>query len=427
MQLLSKKTNWIYLFIGILALLQMLYIWKFSIDIPYSDEWELFRSYSFMMNPSWESLFIQHNEHKIVIPKLVFSLYYYILNFNIPIGLIINFLVFSSAVLMLIRYLYNGKNNLFFAVFSLMLFSPLNFENLLWVFQIQWHLFLIFLILSCHYLSNNSSDKVSTIWYIVLPPAMIFCLGSGLAASLTFILLILLKLVILKDRKNILPQIIFALSSGLSLILYFSNYVKPASHPSYTFPYQFAFWDHFNALISIGAGNRDHAFKLIGFLFLIFHSIGTFQILKNWNQSSTQKKFLFFFSITLLAVLASISVSRAGLGTDQAFSSRYFEYSSFYLVSVIAMNFEMLERLKYRYSLCILVLLTAFTLPNFHMRDYKSMHDQRERGLKCLIENIKINTNNTCAEIYHVGPISDIVRELKSKNLKISFLKYFEN
>ncbi len=408
----------------VLAFLHALLIWRYSIDIPYADEWELFKPNSFLINPSWASLFAQHNEHRLVLPKLVFSLYYNLIDFNIPIASMINYLVFAITFGLFFRFSFLKTHQVFFALIALMAFSPLNFENHLWVFQIQWHLFLLFLVLSCHLLSKYEISPKSLIWFFLLPLAMIYTLGSGLAAALTFISLITLKLIFVKERQiTKLASLIFLFAAGAALVLYFIGYVKPTYHPPFSFPFTLAFWDHFSAIISLGFGNRSHIVKPVSVVFLIAHILIGFQIMRTWPIASVRHRFLFLLASTLVAVLASISVSRAGLGADQAFSSRYFEYSSFYLITVLAMSFEKLSEKKRTYGIVIGLLLTITTLRSYRDDDYILMYRQRERGLICLKNSIAMNSNVICPEIYPLAPLNDIIKELKAGNLNLSFLK----
>lgn len=403
-------------------------IWRYSIDIPYADEWMLFNDYAFLIKPSWTSLFAQHNEHRLVLPKLIFSLYGYFLDFNIPLASLVNFLVFSLTVGLLFKISYLENNKAFFALFAFMAFSPLNFENHLWVFQIQWHIFLLFLLLSCHFLAKNAIENRSLIWFGLLPLAMIFSLGSGLAAGLTLVVLIALRLIFLKEsRLNKVAISIFMIATVFGMAAYFTGYVKPSYHPNLVFPYSKKFWDHFGAITTLGMGNREHHFKVLCLILFITHGVFGFRILKNWTITPYRDRFLFLLATSLLAVLASISVSRAGLGASQAFSSRYYEYSTFYVIAILAMGLEKLAMMKPRYKIAIITILTISTARNYdYSQEYRAMHDQRVRGLECLKNNMSAGTNNICPEIFPVAPVIDTIRELKKEKYKFSFLKNFE-
>ncbi len=402
-------------------------IWRYSIDIPYADEWELFKSGSFLIHPSWTSLWAQHNEHRLVIPKLVFSVYYHALSFYIPLASIINFGFFTLAFGLMCKFSFVQNKKVFFALFALMAFSPLNFENHLWVFQIQWHLFLCFLILSCYWLTRDRITNGSLIWFLVLPLAMIFSLGSGLAAGLTFIVLIALKMIFISEKPlNKKGGVLFLLATITGIAAYFTGYVKPTYHPVLLLPYKKEFWEHFGAITSLGLGNREHRFKILVVFFLFAHIRIGYDVVRNWSGSTQRHRFLFLLATTLLAVLASISISRAGFGSDQGFSSRYYEYSSFYLIAVLSLSIEKLSLLKARYTLIIFAILIYSTLSNYTTREYAAMLNQRETGLACLKENVTKKKNEICTSIYPFAPVIDTILELKKGNYNLSFLKNFE-
>ncbi|GEM_PF-3606910 len=414
-------------FIAVLIALQIIKIWQYSIDIPFADEWELFKSGSFLLNPTLKSLYAQHNEHRLILPKLIFNAYLYLFNFNIPIAMILNFLVYASTFLLFLKFSYSSKNLLLTSVLAFMIFSPLNFENHLWVFQIQWHIFLLFLILSCHKIASNDFRKVSPLWFIFLPPCMVFSLGSGLAAALTLIALLITSLSVPKlISKNRLNFLLFVLSSAASLALYFKGYIKPPYHPPYMFPYKTEFWDHYAAIIALGLGNRQHPLDFLSYIVIAFHLFFAYSIFKNWKETDHRSRFLLFLATTMAAVLASISVSRAGLGADQAFSSRYFEFSAFYIASVVSLGFVFLSQRKSA-TIVLAVLLFLSTNRSYNFDDlYGSMYNHRKAGLNCAIATVKTNAETLCPQIYPLAPVTKIIQDLQKTHPQISFLKHFK-
>lgn len=421
-----SKLNLFFIFVCLLVGVQLQKIWQYSVDIPFSDEWELFKPGSFLLTPSIEALFAQHNEHRLVLPKLIFGAYLNIFNFNIPIALTINFITYVATFLLFLKFTFSSKNILLTGVVAFMVLSPLNFENLLWVFQIQWHLFLLFLILSCHFLASNDFRKISPFWFIVLPPAMVFSLGSGLAAALTFTLLLSAFFVVPKLRsQNGLNIFLFIFFSALSLGLYFNGYLKPSYHPPYTFPYKFEFWDHFTAILALGLGNRQHPLNFLSYVILGYHLYFAFSIIMKWKETDYRSRFLLFLSTAMLAVLASISVSRAGLGQDQAYSSRYFEFSVFYFISVFSLGFTALSR-KLGLTIFLGIILVLSTERNYSYREhYGSMYNQRKQGLICAVNAYKKNSGTLCSQIYPLTPVTKIIQDLQKTHPQISFLKHF--
>lgn len=404
---------------------------NYTVNIPYQDEWELFKPHSFVLDPNFTHLFQQHNEHKLVIPKLFFKLYYDILNFDILTCLILNLLFFGLCVFFMLKISDLRKHPALLISSLLLLFSPINFENHLWVFQIQWHLFLLFLIITCHALSKDQIAFGNGLKLLVLPFFLIYTLGSGLAGTagliLFFFILQIWDYCFYKNKLSV-QKIIFILSSSIAILSFLLNYTKPSYHPELYLPYQIEFWKHFSSIITLGFGVRIKDFSWL-FLFPFFtHAAYTVYAIKSWHKRTDSERFLYLFATSMLAILASISISRAGFGPEQAFSSRYFEFSSFYMVSIVCLisKIQNSKIKKFCNGLAFFIFISSilsYRFSNF----YQPMFDFRNNGLECVKNSYKNKDYKTvCSGVYTNESVTEIIENLKKIKPELSFLKQFE-
>ena len=222
-------------------------------------------------------------------------------------------------------------------------------------------------------------------------------------------------------------NLIFIGSSVLGLIAYFFDYLKPSYHPNFLFPDSIAFWNHFLSILLLGTGNRNMELRPLSVIILGLNIYLALKLFKNWKKASAKDRFLLFVSITLLGVLASISISRAGLGADQAFSSRYYEFSVFYLIYVVAMFANEFPNIKNRYVVFLFLIFLSQSIKTYDFNQYYGgMTEQRRRGLLCLQQSVQTKIDKICSDLYPLQPLAPIIRDLKQSHPNLSFLKNFD-
>ena len=149
--ILKKKIKYlpgmicIFLFIA-----NLFFILRYSIDIPFWDEWGFLipNALSKDLNISW--LFRQHNEHRIILTKLVGWILYRLFDWNLTYSIILNWFIFGALLGEVALFLprFSEKEKLSILWFFPFLFSTLAYENHTWAFQSQFHFFLLFFILA---------------------------------------------------------------------------------------------------------------------------------------------------------------------------------------------------------------------------------------------------------------------------------------
>src|SRR4026207_102820 len=76
----------------------LIVIWKYAVDVPYWDEWEQLTSQALPQGLTWQWLFSQHNEHRIVPTNLLTWLLYRLDGWDIAVNQIVNWGIYCSLV-----------------------------------------------------------------------------------------------------------------------------------------------------------------------------------------------------------------------------------------------------------------------------------------------------------------------------------------
>ena len=95
---------WLSSFIFLLACIGQLYlIFSYSIDFPFSDEWDYFNSYKIPTHFDLSWLFRRYNSHYVISEHLLLWIHYKINSLNFKIHQLTNFIFFSLFVFSFFR------------------------------------------------------------------------------------------------------------------------------------------------------------------------------------------------------------------------------------------------------------------------------------------------------------------------------------
>jgi len=195
----------------------------------YWDQWEfateLARSKQDTL--SLQYLFAAHNEHVIATTKLIFFLDYYFFSLtNGPLIVSIGIATFCIAWLLAKLLFINDRESKyfypFFLLFSASGFSLAQWENLLWGFQPQFYLVLIFTLISCLIgLKISDREQVTSPWWfaglIITTGLGVFSMGNGIALPVSILILLVLRRY--RPIKTMLYAFVAALFIGAFIVL----------------------------------------------------------------------------------------------------------------------------------------------------------------------------------------------------------------
>ena len=293
--------------------------YEYSVNIPFLDEYNFLNQFTrFINQKSLESklslFFSQHNEHRLAFDRLVFLIFYTFsgqVNFKlIPLA--------GNAALPLLLYLFLKvspplRKNLFLAIpIIIFLFQLQHWENMKWgVASLSNFYVLVFAGAAFHQISQT--PRTSFLWAIFLAILAFYTQGSGIG-------IFLCGIVYLAVGKKIFRGVIWFCATLLILFLYFFDYEKPWYHPSImkALIHPDLLAKYFLSFLgsSVSFDNKKIAFilGLAGFSYYIF------LIMRKYYSKNPPIFFLLSF-ILLAAVMATMT--RSGLGVEQALSSRY--------------------------------------------------------------------------------------------------------
>lgn len=313
------------------AALVLGFILRYGVNVPYWDQWELIGPLGPLTRfqngtLGWAEIFRQHNEHRMVFPKLVMLALASLTRWNIVAEMLLSLLlaVASLAVLMALArpsLRKAGPAVRLWATFTIaaMMFSLAQWDSWLCGWQIQWFLSVL-AALSSIALATWSLESARPYAYITGAAAAAvvsqFSLASGAAVWICgalilafhrlrrgLILPLWLAAAVASSAVFLIgyrqqtqhPSLLFAVEYPLSFLLYLGNYLSGplGRHAAVGMAVGVAFI--FLAVVVVTRHRRDPA------LFLPWIAIGVF--------------------VGANAILTGIA--RVGSGTEQALESRY--------------------------------------------------------------------------------------------------------
>jgi hypothetical protein len=375
----------------------LLYIFSFGVDVPNWDEWMNIPVIEKAFNGTLSAgdLLSQHNEHRILFPRLIFIIFAKTVHFNVKYLQYFSWIL-CVASLLIIYALFIKKFG--FSKTSLLIFIPVSwlifcfgqYENILWGWQVGIYLCIFCVLLSLYSLNNAAGSA----WWFVL------AIISGIVSSYSFFngLLVwetgLLFLLISRFPKKNLIVIWSVTGLGITASYFFGWVFKRNNWQP----------DIYSVLQSPAGGVKfflanlgspisfDPTIAVLsGFLLLLLVIITCFALQKNnvFEDNSLWLSMLFFS----LASSVMITIGRAGFGVHQAMSSRY---TTFVIIGIIGLFFITVNlyfrfgRLNKKY-LILLVLLTCLIVAGLVMNNYDGIrkgaaaHEYQEQNGKILL------------------------------------------
>ena len=346
----NKQLSGVILVIGILTpiFLYLYYLFKFGVDVPFLDQWlfvPLLKAY--YSHENWlPMLFEQHNEHRLVFPRLVFLLLAKLTDWNTKVEMFTSWVVcfFNFTLIWLILKQPNVKSKWILFPLAWIVFSICQWQNIIWGWQLQWYMAVFGVLAAIFFLIKTPVSN----WYFV--PAVI---GGILATfSLTNGFLIwpmgLLQLWFLRDKpvKRINLILIWLLIGIFVCILYFMDYAKPGHLPalSVSLDKPLKFVQYMLANLGAGLGGVKLIQSIIMGSILVSIFAVVFFLLRNISKERLYE-LMPWFILGLFSILsaASIAIGRVGRGVGQSLSSRYVTIAALLIIADIILCLTVLK------------------------------------------------------------------------------------
>ena len=315
-------------------------------NVPFWDDWTMLHLFQAHDNGhlGFDSFWSQHNEHRPVIPKALDFGQALITGWDIKAELYRNFLVAVATFVVLVLALRRTLDRTAYIgatiVASVVFFSPMQWENWLWGWQLEWFL--------------STLGAVVTLWALTfliersLPWGIAVGIVGALVATFSLgqgLLMWPVGLAVLLLRRR--PWRAWAEASVLTTLIYFQGYKDPAHHPDKLLflerPVEFLEYVCLYLGRSFGLEKATGIFA--GALLILTFLVGSAYVLKHRDDTDLVDRAAFWLGAGAYSLGAAIitAISRLGFGLDQAASSRYAGMSALFGIATLGVVFTVMH------------------------------------------------------------------------------------
>ena len=328
----------------ILALIPLIFligvVAKYAVAVPMWDQWDLvpLLEKTYHGDLTFHDLWAQHNEHRILFPKIIMLVLARLTRWNIAYELVVNiilalgiFTVFVHQVKITGRK--PGIAGLHWAIpaISLIVFSISQCENWLWGWQLQMFLNLLAVIGGIVLLANDTFSWSKFAAAALLGIVANYSFANG---ALVWPIGLLLLLVVTAGIPQRMAAICGWIAVGtLTLVTYFYHYQKPEEHPAisliFKMPLAYAAYvfKYLGGMCAQGLGgdiSGNGVFALvIGLAVTVVTGWAGWTLVR--RKIASVQTLLPYFGLILYSVGSALvtGVVRLGFGSNQALASRY--------------------------------------------------------------------------------------------------------
>ena len=307
------------LFLLLLVLPAIVYFYTisvFALNIPFMDDFDIFIGYLNLPDSvRYHTLFNQHNEHRLVIPRLIAEGYCQLtgkINF-----VSLSYIGNSAIVLLCLALFYVWKRTSvpvgFFAPVPYLLFSACSWESMTMASSALNHLPVVpFALLA--FILYESNFRFAPVLAILSATLAAFTSAAGLVVFI--VLLLRLASTVSKatfttpDRRQLYRLISVTVGTALVYSVYFYDYIKPGTHPSMvaalvspiqTGGYFFLLMGNYMSIPPLALLAGLTSFSLFVYL--------------TYRRYDRKNPTVYCFMVYLIGCVAVITLSRSGFGS----------------------------------------------------------------------------------------------------------------
>jgi hypothetical protein len=345
---IRKFSRW--QFVGALSLMLLppvflvVLLAHYGVNAPFWDQWELVHLIQKLHQGTLNlaDLYSQHNEHRILFPRLIMLGLAEATHWNTAVEPFVNVtLALGSAALLismlwksLVHHLGRSVVTILSGLVIWLMFSPVQWENWLWGWQIQWFLSILGSVATIYFIAHQPRQWPR--WSGLLSAGVAATIATYSLANGMFVWFIALAMLIIY-REPARRWLAWAASSALVIGSYYINYVNPPYHPSKTLflHHPKAFIEYVLVYLGRPLGADFHMVMVVGAAILgLFLVSSGYLIVRRRQQLNNTLPWL---AVAAYAGVGAVTtaISRLGLGIEQAFSSRYTTVSSLFTISTL--------------------------------------------------------------------------------------------
>src|SRR5262249_43442259 len=227
------------------AVLGAFFIKRYAVNVPFWDEWDVIPllHYWYTGTWTWAHFWAQHNEHRIVYPRVLMIALWHWTHVDTRAGMWVTWVLLCCLAVVLYRLISpiaaDHKSALcWFIPISWLVFNWRQWENLLWGFQLGFALMLLCVVCAIYLLTRSA--RLDRSYRLAMLSAVVgsFTLANGLLIWPIGLLQILGQHYLSRARgtQHLWGQIgVWSLTGLVVYTLYFRGYHKPGYHPSLLF------------------------------------------------------------------------------------------------------------------------------------------------------------------------------------------------
>lgn len=346
------------------------FTYKYGITRPILDQWDIVPLLEKMHNHALgvTDLWNQHNEHRIIFPKIIMLILAHLSNWNIFLELCVNILLAIFIFIFTLSILRSTSEAIppWLKIFtSMMIFSMAQYQNWTWGWQIQMFMSMLGSVIAI-WAANKWQGQTKGLTVVIAASILSsYSFNSGLLTWPSVLVVFLLQ------KKWKLKHIIILFSAcTATVLLYYYKYTKPVYHPSvlYFISHPLIYIKYVLTFLGNSLSGPYCPPYVTGTIFVVFISI----IIFNLYRSDKQKlcDLAPWIALILYACMAACmtGVGRAGFGWGQAMESRYVTISLYlplsagvlfwHLMNLIVKNSNVKRRL---YAVIIVMFIISYT------------------------------------------------------------------
>lgn len=411
-------------------------------EVPFWDMWDGFLEFKLKLedrhfNAWWE----QHNEHRIIITRIIFWLDFVLFNGQNWFLIIINYVLLSFIICVFLQIVKSerkeeyGWSGLFLTV---LLTSWSQRENLIWGFQSQFFLAQLLPLITFYLFSKTGKDnRRNTSYFFGSVLFGILSIGTMANGILALPLLLIYALLVGASLSRIL--LIFFVSL-LVTTAYFHNFNFPTQHGSvfhamYEDPVSFIHYiflylgSPIYHILGGGVAAKTIA-GFAGFAFTLIVLVITYRTYMQKLAPSTKLSLLFF--IAYIGGTAFVTAGgRLVFGVEQALSSRYATPALMAWASLFILCLPSFEKLKGRVYVKIELIFLIFSFLIFasQLIALRPKNDTYfNRDISALALELGVRDNAQLKNIIHTPDLAYSLSEvLVEKNVSIFGIDKFRD
>ena len=376
-------------------------IQSYGVDVLYGDQWDLavtvLKGKTSTLPIS--EIFALHNEHRIAASRIISLMLTRLFSpWNVKVEMMIGY-AFSILTYGLLAALILKQCRLFeraegssknlhlgglsMVASSLLLFSPVQYENWLWGFQLPWFLVIFCLTAAIFLLDICFETGVYSAFFLAIAVCVVasFSLAHGL-----FVWVACFPMFLKPEFKGWIRArlgVVWLGSATLTGLIYLADYRKPEAHPSTNLVFErpgLAI-DFFLNQVGGAFGKIEIPTLIFGLLLIVAYAIAVISCFKNPKRLQTQC--LPWLSIGLFSIIFALitTAGRLGLGSGVALVSRYTTVSLLLPVCLINLARIFLASQKnlkeYKLYTISLLLLAGFLFSSFITGYERGLADAR--------------------------------------------------